>query len=181
MTSYVDTRPEWASRPLLHVIFCVHIDIATTGPLLPCFMMTSSNGNIFRVTGPLCGEFTGQGNIFWTFSVKHSLASCECRKTSQIMWHGVTRPQKVNSNLLRSFWCICVIWSSVTILKSAQLLEILQTISNHLSLKIICSNFKWTISQRRLENEIGGVFCVISGVQQRLCKVMVNVRSSIRI
>ena len=24
-----------------------------------CNMMTSSNGNIFRVTGPLCGEFTG--------------------------------------------------------------------------------------------------------------------------
>ena len=23
-------------------------------------MMTSSNGNIFRVTGPLCGEFTGR-------------------------------------------------------------------------------------------------------------------------
>ena len=23
------------------------------------FMMTLSNGNIFRVTGPLCGEFTG--------------------------------------------------------------------------------------------------------------------------
>ena len=23
-------------------------------------MMTSSNGNIFRVTGPLCGEFTGE-------------------------------------------------------------------------------------------------------------------------
>ena len=23
------------------------------------FMMTSSNGNISRVTGPLCGEFTG--------------------------------------------------------------------------------------------------------------------------
>ena len=22
-------------------------------------MMTSSNGNIFRVTGPLCGQFTG--------------------------------------------------------------------------------------------------------------------------
>ena len=26
-----------------------------------CLMMTSSNGNIFRVTGPLCGEFTGHG------------------------------------------------------------------------------------------------------------------------
>ena len=25
----------------------------------PSTMMTSSNGNIFRVTGPLCGEFTG--------------------------------------------------------------------------------------------------------------------------
>ena len=26
-------------------------------------MMTSSNGNIFRVTGPLCGEFTGPGEL----------------------------------------------------------------------------------------------------------------------
>ena len=26
-------------------------------------MRTSSNGNIFRVTGPLCGEFTGQGEF----------------------------------------------------------------------------------------------------------------------
>ena len=27
--------------------------------IYPVFMMTSSNGNIFRVTGHLCGEFTG--------------------------------------------------------------------------------------------------------------------------
>ena len=26
-------------------------------------MMTSSNGSIFRVTVPLCGEFTGPGEI----------------------------------------------------------------------------------------------------------------------
>ena len=26
-------------------------------------MMTSSNGNFFRVTGPLCGEFTGPGEF----------------------------------------------------------------------------------------------------------------------
>ena len=26
-------------------------------------MMTSSDGNIFRVTGPLCGEFTGPGEF----------------------------------------------------------------------------------------------------------------------
>ena len=28
-----------------------------------CIMMTSSNGNIFRVTVPLCGEFTGPGDF----------------------------------------------------------------------------------------------------------------------
>ena len=38
-------------------------------------MMTSSNGNIFRVTGPLCGEFTGPGEfpkqrpVTWSFGV----------------------------------------------------------------------------------------------------------------
>ena len=30
---------------------------------LTLFMMTSSNGNIFRVTGHLCGEFTGPGEF----------------------------------------------------------------------------------------------------------------------
>ena len=43
---------------------------------IPFFMMTSSNGNIFHVTGPLCGEFTGHrwnplakasGAEFWCF------------------------------------------------------------------------------------------------------------------
>ena len=38
-------------------------------------MMTSSNGNIFRVTGLLCGEFTGPGEfptqrpVTWSFDV----------------------------------------------------------------------------------------------------------------
>ena len=27
-------------------------------------MMTSSNGNMFRITGPLCGEFTGPGELY---------------------------------------------------------------------------------------------------------------------
>ena len=35
---------------------CIHAH-----PFSP--MMTSSNGNIFRVTGPLCGEFTGHRRI----------------------------------------------------------------------------------------------------------------------
>ena len=39
------------------------------------FMMTSSNGNTFRVTGPLCGEFYGPGEfpaqrpVTWSFDV----------------------------------------------------------------------------------------------------------------
>ena len=37
--------------------------IPVIGKAFPCHMMTSSNGNIFRVTGPLCGEFTGPGEF----------------------------------------------------------------------------------------------------------------------
>ena len=35
------------------------LNVATSGDPFRCYMMTSSNGNIFRVTGHLCGEFTG--------------------------------------------------------------------------------------------------------------------------
>ena len=38
-----------------HLLFIMKI--YKTGEI--CCMMTSSNGNIFRVTDPLCGEFTG--------------------------------------------------------------------------------------------------------------------------
>ena len=38
-------------------------------------MMTSSNGNIFRVTGPLCGEFTG---LRWIPGTKASDAELWC-------------------------------------------------------------------------------------------------------
>ena len=40
-----------------------------------CYMMTSSNGNIFRVTGPLCGEFTGDR---WIPRTKASDAELWC-------------------------------------------------------------------------------------------------------
>ena len=35
----------------------------TDGAIFNLFMVTSSNGNIFRVTGHLCGEFTGPGEF----------------------------------------------------------------------------------------------------------------------
>ena len=39
-------------------------------------MMTSSNGNIFRVTGPLCGEFTGPGEFPTQRPVTRSFDVC---------------------------------------------------------------------------------------------------------
>ena len=43
-------------------------------------MMTSSNGNIFRVTGPLCGEFIGH---WWIPRIKVSGA-----KLWYFLWHA---------------------------------------------------------------------------------------------
>ena len=66
-------------------------------------MMTSSNGNIFRVTGHMCGEFTGpadfptQRSVMWSFDVFFALRQnkrlgkqwwCWWFKTlSRPLWH----------------------------------------------------------------------------------------------
>ena len=43
----------------------LHLQRKIMRPPMACIicMMTSSNGNIFRVTGPLCQEFTGPGEF----------------------------------------------------------------------------------------------------------------------
>ena len=54
-------RPAWPSKflwTLITVYFCSYWKL-----LGPIFMMTSSNGNIFHVTGPLCGEFIGHSEF----------------------------------------------------------------------------------------------------------------------
>ena len=48
-----------------------------------CIMMTSSNGNIFRVTGHLCGEFTGRR---WIPHTKASDAELWCILWSALEW-----------------------------------------------------------------------------------------------
>ena len=48
-------------------------------------MMTSSNGNIFRVTGPLCGEFTGHR---WIPRTKASDAELWCFLWSALWING---------------------------------------------------------------------------------------------
>ena len=40
-----------------------HIHYSMRHIFITQYMMTSSNGNIFRVTGHLCGEFTGPGEF----------------------------------------------------------------------------------------------------------------------
>ena len=50
--------------------------------------MTSSNGSISRVTGPLCGEFTGdfpsQGPVMWSFDIFFDL--CLNKRLSKQSW-----------------------------------------------------------------------------------------------
>ena len=61
------TYEMWSPGWLPEVFNCLHnsylqpstdVEEVTTPVFLWQIMMTSSNGNIFRVTGPLCGEFT---------------------------------------------------------------------------------------------------------------------------
>ena len=54
-------------------------------------MMTSSNGNIFRVTGPLCGEFTGLGELPTQRPVTRSFGvflDLRMNKRSSKQWWG---------------------------------------------------------------------------------------------
>ena len=60
-------RPDWGRREVRTITPGPHPHLGKLGwrHVLPMIssddfhsMMTSSNGNIFRVTGPLCGEFT---------------------------------------------------------------------------------------------------------------------------
>ena len=53
-TNQAANRRVWTHHPRIHNLTKIHLESS---------MMTSSNGNIFRVTGPLCGEFTGPGEF----------------------------------------------------------------------------------------------------------------------
>ena len=71
---YIDTNPRshWndndihkntsmCSYDVIVMLYFCYASAGTTAAML--YMMTSSNGNIFRVTAPLCGEFTGPGEF----------------------------------------------------------------------------------------------------------------------
>ena len=53
------TRPQWVkAMQIFHQIW-IAMKNKLSGKWAPAHMMTSLNGNIFHVTCPLCGEFTG--------------------------------------------------------------------------------------------------------------------------
>ena len=54
-----------STAPLKHcwVFFKYSQQTTDTNSSIHAIMMTSSNGNIFRVIGPLCGEFTGRRRL----------------------------------------------------------------------------------------------------------------------
>ena len=62
------------------------------------YMMTSSNGNIFRVTGPLSGEFTGHRSIYltnasdaelWCFLWSAPEQTAEQTMETQAIWDAI--------------------------------------------------------------------------------------------
>ena len=87
------------------------------------YMMTSSNGNIFRVTGHLCGEFTGPR---WIPHTKASHAELWCffdlrpnKQLSKQWWswwfetpsRPLWRHRNVSSKNLSNAWIHVYIWS----------------------------------------------------------------------
>ena len=70
----------WAHAQMTHVHLCRFCLLVTmprwvVADWLPTdrqYMMTLSNGNIFHVTGPLCGEFTGPGEFPAQWPVRRS-------------------------------------------------------------------------------------------------------------
>ena len=60
LCSFIDyTHMGYVDKHVLLGRFNVYNLPSQEGDAMKFFMMTSSNGNIFRVTGHLCGEFTG--------------------------------------------------------------------------------------------------------------------------
>ena len=108
-------------------VYCTFQELGTVGavckPKLKWFMMTSWNGKIFRVTGHLCGEFTGPGEIpaqrpvtrsfdvFLDLSLNKRLS-----KQSPGWWFETqSRPLWRQCNVLISSWSrLCpILWSQV--------------------------------------------------------------------
>ena len=98
----------------MHFIRCVTMNNQWISDAHIHDMMTSSNGNIFRVTGHLCGEFTGQREIprtkaidaeLWCFIL--STPECRLREQSWGWWFETPlRPLRRHCNVWFSQWVV---------------------------------------------------------------------------
>ena len=82
-----------------------------------CSMMTSSNGNIFRVTSPLCGEFTGPGEFPTQRTVTGSF--------------DVFFDLRLNKRLSKQWWGWWFETPSWSLWRQCNVLRILLTVSQH--------------------------------------------------
>ena len=77
-----------------------------------CIMMTSSNGNIFRVTDPLCGEFTSQR---WIPLTKASDAELWCFLWSAPWINGWVNNREAGDLRHQSaHYDVIVIWNRIS-------------------------------------------------------------------
>ena len=83
------TSPQWRTKQQ-EVAPDIHSDSSPSGDQQSHAMMTSSNGTIFRVTGPLCGEFTGHWWIPLTKAIHAEIwcffLLCLNKRLSKQLW-----------------------------------------------------------------------------------------------
>ena len=90
VTSNWDLKPWWKVR-LAFPTWVFQVEINS---LIGECIMTSSNGNIFRVTGPLCGEFTAH---WWI------LRTCDV-----ILMKSFVRLQTIYCTWCLNIFCVCI-------------------------------------------------------------------------
>ena len=84
-------------------------------------MMTSSNGNIFRVTGPLCGEFTGPGEfpaqrpVTWSFDVFCDLRLNKRLSKQQWGWWFETPSRSLRRHCNATIGCLLWVLSLINV------------------------------------------------------------------
>ena len=80
-------------------------------------MMTSSNGNIFRVTGPLCGEFTGlrwkrpvtrSFNVFFDLCLNKRLSKQSWGWWFEMQSRPLWRHRKHHDTIIQTLWLACI-------------------------------------------------------------------------
>ena len=105
---------------------------ATKGPHLN--MMTSSNGNIFRVTGLLCGEFTGPR---WIPHTKASDAELWCN-----LWSASEQTLEKTIETL-------VIWYAIALIMTSW--QVMELCGNRASITCLPWNTWWSICRRAVD------------------------------